>query len=523
MGRIRVAIGENTVYLPPAGGHIGRPNPVENWDPEINLHPNTTVSRRHARVWYADGAIQIQDVGSRHGTYLHDQHTGEERLPINAARALPDGMTVRFGDQIARIEWEPDPADHVPAHPVPAPEPQEVAPVKPTPAAPTSPGGEVALLLRVAAHLSGDAQREERLEGALAEIFRSRKQARLAALLREARDALVIMALYPPDVPDTPSLTRAQEVMRSRRMHMWAQQPHGMSDSPAMSTARGGSGLYVPLLWDGAPLGVLCVESGAADAFLESDRDLFDLLAFQLSAVRAEEVAAAGIREREEVLENFGRLVSRPVGAEVRAHQGILEPRMLREEVAVLFSDIRGFTKMAARMTPEQVTQMIRDYLTPLTAAIEDHAGIVDKFMGDGIMALFVRGDDEGEAGHVVRAVSAGLTMQQEATAVSRRRTSAGLAPGHIGIGIHCGRALVGFSGATSRMEYTAIGDAVNVASRFCDGAAANEVLVSEDVHHLVRMNLRHEAGFERRHFKTKDGVEREGYRVVPRTLSEMH
>ncbi|MBM3946968.1 MAG: hypothetical protein FJ315_06175, partial [SAR202 cluster bacterium] len=252
------------------------------------------------------------------------------------------------------------------------------------------------------------------------------------------------MAFYPPEASGNPSLTRAREALESGKAQVWSDPESGQINSGGRGTQSAGGSLYVPLIWHSEPLGVLCLESRLADSFPAHDIPIYELLAFQLATIRAHEVAMAACQARDDILDNFGRLVSRPVGAEVRAHQGVLEPRMQREELAVLFSDIRGFTRMAAAMSPEQVTQMIRDYLTPLTAVIEDSGGIVDKFLGDGIMALFPRSGDEGEAGHAMRAVAAGLAMQQEAAAVSRRRSSAGLTPGDIGIGVHCGRALVG-------------------------------------------------------------------------------
>ena len=110
MGRIRLKIGDSTFHLPPEGGTVGRPNPTERWEPDISLHPNTTVSRRHARVWFAEGELHIQDLGSRHGTFLALPGETTHRLPTNQPTPIPSGAIASFGDAMAEILWEVDPA-----------------------------------------------------------------------------------------------------------------------------------------------------------------------------------------------------------------------------------------------------------------------------------------------------------------------------------------------------------------------------------------------------------------------------
>ncbi|MEZ4403673.1 MAG: adenylate/guanylate cyclase domain-containing protein [Kofleriaceae bacterium] len=127
--------------------------------------------------------------------------------------------------------------------------------------------------------------------------------------------------------------------------------------------------------------------------------------------------------------------------------------------VAVLFSDIRGFTRMSEGMPPLKVYAMLNDYLERMGKAIDDAGGFVDKYIGDAIMALF---DDE----HTDRLLDAILAMRAELAALNTARVAAGLPPIANGIGAHGGEVVMGTIGFASKIESTVIGDAVNVASR---------------------------------------------------------
>jgi adenylate cyclase len=144
-----------------------------------------------------------------------------------------------------------------------------------------------------------------------------------------------------------------------------------------------------------------------------------------------------------------------------RGEQG-LGPR--RRVVTVLFSDIRGFTSIAERLQPEEVEAMLGEYLTEMTQIVFKHRGSVDKYMGDGIMALYNAPFDDPE--HALNAVRTGLEFQEQALAVSARWQAKLGTPIRIGVGINTGEMLVGTLGSRQRFEYTALGDHVNLGSR---------------------------------------------------------
>jgi len=135
-----------------------------------------------------------------------------------------------------------------------------------------------------------------------------------------------------------------------------------------------------------------------------------------------------------------------------------------RRVVTVLFSDIRGFTSMSEKLEPEQVAEMLREYLSEMTEIVFKHGGTVDKYIGDCVMALYNVPFEDPE--HAVKAVRTGLEFQERTIAVSQRwEAKLGIAIRN-GVGINTGEAVVGTLGSRQRLEYTAIGDAVNLASR---------------------------------------------------------
>jgi adenylate cyclase len=165
-------------------------------------------------------------------------------------------------------------------------------------------------------------------------------------------------------------------------------------------------------------------------------------------------------REKQRLSRFFSPDVLRAV---VRDRNGqSLRPR--RRFVTVLFSDIRGFTTISERLQPEQVDEMLREYLTVMTEVVFRHGGTVDKYIGDGIMALYNAPYEDPE--HALNAIRTALEFQERAIPFSARWEARLGGPIRCGVGINSGYAVVGSLGSKQRNEYTAIGDTVNLAAR---------------------------------------------------------
>ncbi len=184
--------------------------------------------------------------------------------------------------------------------------------------------------------------------------------------------------------------------------------------------------------------------------------------------------AWANLRARQRVVDLFGRYVPRAIVNQLiqRSELDNLTLGGVKREVTVLFADIRGFTDFSQDLAPEEVVQQLNSLLEVMVKCTFENEGTLDKFIGDAILVLFNAPLDQPD--HSLRAVR---------TAVSIQQRLAGHASGlGVGIGVHRGIAVVGNIGTPQRMEYTAIGSTVNIASRLCDLARSGEVVVSDTV-----------------------------------------
>jgi class 3 adenylate cyclase len=169
-----------------------------------------------------------------------------------------------------------------------------------------------------------------------------------------------------------------------------------------------------------------------------------------------------GLQERDRVKDVFGRYIAKQAAEQLM--KGPLDLGGEAKRVTILFSDIRGFSSMAETMTPEQVVTFLNEYFSEMVDAVMDQEGMLDKFIGDGLMAVFGSFGDQPD--HAVRAVRAGLRMKALLAKINGERAMAGNPPIEIGIGIHTDEVIVGSIGSKQRLEFTHIGDGVNTASR---------------------------------------------------------
>jgi len=184
-------------------------------------------------------------------------------------------------------------------------------------------------------------------------------------------------------------------------------------------------------------------------------------------------------RERTRVTSIFGRFVPQTVVDEMLASGEEVKVGGQRRDISVVFVDIRGFTPMSEKLEPEQVIQVLNEYLDICTKAVFKWNGTLDKFIGDGVMALF--GAPIQQPNHPELAVRAALEMKQQSAILEERcLREFGIAV-RFGIGINSGPAVVGNIGSNGlRLDYTAIGDTVNLAARLESNAKPGQLLISE-------------------------------------------
>lgn len=183
-----------------------------------------------------------------------------------------------------------------------------------------------------------------------------------------------------------------------------------------------------------------------------------------------------GLKEREIIRGVLNKVVSKDIADQIlksSIHLGG-EDRI----VTVLFSDIRDFTKLTADYTPQSTISLLNKYMTRMSRIIEGEGGIIDKYVGDEIMALY--GAPTQHPDHAIRALSSAKLMIETLKRWNEEREKEGFPPIEMGIGIHTGLVVAGNMGAEDRLNYTVLGANVNLAARLCEVAQPMQVIISE-------------------------------------------
>ena len=190
-------------------------------------------------------------------------------------------------------------------------------------------------------------------------------------------------------------------------------------------------------------------------------------------------------KEKKRIKSIFQRYVSSQVVEELLASPDRVVLGGRRREVTILFADIRNFTRMASGMAPEEVVSILNEFFTMITEVIFKYQGTLDKYIGDAVMAIY--GAPIEVDNHAEKALGTALEMQERIEFLGRKFLERGIEPIKIGIGINTGEAVIGNIGSLQRMEYTAIGDSVNLAARLEEVAKPDQILISKDTYRMVK------------------------------------
>ncbi|HEX2680127.1 MAG TPA: adenylate/guanylate cyclase domain-containing protein [Candidatus Dormibacteraeota bacterium] len=474
-----------------------------------------TISRRHAEVSLADGGVKVRDVGSSNGTFLNGARISEA--------VATENDVITFGKVAFRVK-------HVSA---PALRPQVVPPVSAEfpGTKPGSPGtivrqmpvnvsGGVPAIVTAApsgaSHLKVTAKsleelREKKLELLLEISKELSKQQELDRLLDKIVeftfqvmnvDRVSILLLEEGEL--VPRISRGRTAQSAASKHV----PQSiarrvvedrvaiLSDNTAADERFKGKSILIqsvrsamctPLMGtDQEVLGILYVDNLTATHSF-SDDDLKFLIAFGSLAAVALENSQRSERLRREalVLQNFQRYFAPNLAAQIVQQEGAVQLGGTKRPVIIFFSDIRGFTPLSETMGPDDIATLLTEYFTEMVDIVFEHAGTLDKFMGDAIMALWgapIAHEDDAD-----RAMACALAQLAALEKLNEKWKAQGRPELRIGIGINFGEVFAGNIGSDRRLEYTVIGDAVNTAKRLCDSAGPNEILLSEPFHQLLK------------------------------------
>src|SRR5437868_1967735 len=213
-------------------------------------------------------------------------------------------------------------------------------------------------------------------------------------------------------------------------------------------------------------------------AFKPDDLELISAVAAQ-TAIAVENVRAHERLAKEEVARaNYSRFLPEYVVKQMLENPESFKLGGVTQTITILFADIRGFTRISEHAPPEKIVQLLNRYFSAMTDIIFAHGGTLDKYLGDGLMALF--GAPTVTPNDASNALSTAVAMQRRLIGINLELREEGFPEIGIGIGLHTGEVIVGYIGSERRSEYTAIGDAVNTSSRLESNAKAGEILVSE-------------------------------------------
>lgn len=238
--------------------------------------------------------------------------------------------------------------------------------------------------------------------------------------------------------------------------------------------------MAAPIVGPRGLLGIIYVDrQDDLEAFSADDLDLLNAVAVHTGIALNTVITYERLQKQSQARSNFERFLPRQVVDEILRSPERIKLGGVRQKVTALFADVRNFTTLSENSTPELIVSLLNRYFSMVSEIIFRHGGTLDKYIGDGLMALF--GAPYVNELDAVQAVRAAVEMQRAMVRFAEQLESENLPPISIGIGINTGQAIVGYIGSETRLDYTAIGDTINTAARLESLAQPGQIVISEN------------------------------------------
>jgi len=478
--------------------HIGRD--VSRNELVLNHHK---VSRRHALLRKSGKSLVLLDLNSGNGTFVNGRRITEATLIHDDVIAIGDFLlTYREVKDSILVQFDSQPlgstilmrtADQI----VPRFLPQDTT--AGLPSAPLRPTDDIETLRKKAETLTHlyELSQVLNLVFSLTEVFKRVSQMlfrltpcdRFVVVLKDSESS--DLSPFVTELRDPHSQRPSEKISISRTvldrvltekvslLSLDAQADERLA--PALSIVRQQvrSVMCAPLLCKERALGVMYLDcKDAMKTFSTDDLDLLNAIAVATSMAVDNALTHKQLLKEALARAAYGRFMPQHVIDQILTNPGTLSLGGNNQLVTILFSDVRGFTSISESLPPETVVQLLNRYFAEMTPIVFEHNGILDKYMGDGLMALFgVPHESQEGASNAVRAA---ISMQRRIVKLNNELKPRGLPTIQIGVGINTGLATVGYIGTDQRTDYTAIGDAVNLSARFEKLAQGQQILIGE-------------------------------------------
>lgn len=427
------------------------------------------VSRHHARFGFDGQRWTVIDLGSHNGTRLNGE--------LVSSAALRHGDRLRFGSLLATFIAEPSVSESA----------EIISLSSFPPAAHVSDPDQLAAdyeLLRAAhdvAHVIGLQQDIEGVYQAALAFCAERLSVDTGYVLQRSPASFEVRAttgLSPKTADQTlpVSSTVLARLVQERRGFLLADAERETDGAVSVMVLGIESLLAVPLVVADEVVGAIVLHNHhRTRAFSRRELHVTSGIAAQVSLVLERLRLLDEVKREVSIRARFARFLPLEIVDELAAGRLGIEPGGREGQISVLYCDIRGFTPLSRSLGPGPTMDLLNAYYQACVPIVFTHGGMVDKFVGDELMAVWgvpmPREDD------LKRAVACALALQEEIAALSRRREADGLAAFACGIGINSGPAWVGLVGAAERVQYTVIGDTVNLGARLCSEAFPGEIV----------------------------------------------